>query len=61
VGSCGGFKSRLSLIIVRYFISNGEPEVETTSAVDEYSGEHDFCHHRPRTRGNLPGSEKLVH
>jgi hypothetical protein len=41
--------------------SAGKDEVETTPAVDEHLGEPDFYTTGSRTRGNLPGSEKLVH
>jgi hypothetical protein len=41
--------------------SAGEDKVETTPTVDEHLGEPDFCHHWIQDRGNLSGSEKLVH
>jgi hypothetical protein len=41
--------------------SAGEDEVETTLAVDEHLGDLTSATTGSRTRGNLPGSEKLVH
>jgi hypothetical protein len=35
--------------------SAGEDDVETTSTVDEYSGELDFCHHRVQDQGEFAG------
>jgi hypothetical protein len=33
--------------------SAGEDEVETTSIIDEYSGELDLCHHRVQDQGEF--------
>jgi hypothetical protein len=45
----------VSLVQAHLSQSAGEDEVETTSAVDENSGELDFCHHRVQDQGEFAG------